>query len=323
MPKAPITADRRIEIPNRRKFLESSLAALAASGLMSGRGLATEGYSEMTPLSSALPKSIAHWCFELAGEHWTLDRTCAVARELGCTSVELVLPDQWHVLNQYGLVCAMTPNGMPDPPFQRGFNNPRFLDEVAHRTKSTIDRCAEAGAPNVIGFIGFKWIDPQDPTSGEIDRAEAADQCVRGLKQVVGHAERQNVNICIEILNTRDHSHPMKGHPGYQGDDLDFIAGIIRRVGSPRLKVLFDVYHVQVMNGDLMRRIEETKDIIGHIHVAGNPGRGELDDLQEINYAAVTRKLVDVGYNGYVGIEFLPTRDPVAGIRQAIASCTV
>ncbi len=272
--------------------------------------------------TQSLQMSIAHWCFELAGDHWNLEKTCAVAQQLGCPSVELVLPAQWHVLKKYGLTCAMTPNGMPDPPFQKGFNNPRHLDELLHRTKRTIDLCADAGAPNVIAFNGFKWIDPLDPTSGKIDRVEGADQCVRGLKQVVGHAEAKGVTICVEILNTRDTSHPMKGHPGYQGDDLDYIADIIRRVGSPRLKVLFDAYHVQVMNGDLMRRIDETKDIIGHVHVAGNPGRGELDDTQEINYPAVIQKLHDVGYDGYVGIEFLPTRDPLTGLREAIAQCS-
>ena len=95
---------------------------------------------------------------------------------------------------------------------------------------------------------------------------------------------RKKVNVCIEHLNSRDHSHPMKGHPGYQGDDLDYVAEIIRRVGSPRVKLLFDIYHVQIMNGDLIRRLEQTKDILGHVHTAGNPGRGELDDKQEIQY---------------------------------------
>jgi sugar phosphate isomerase/epimerase len=306
---------------NRRTFLESTLAAVAGSGILASQLPAQESSANMSANQPKLRPSIAHWCFELAGEHWSLDKTCAVAKELGCPSVELVLPSEWHILKKHGLICAMTPNGMPDPPFQKGFNNPRFLDELVHRTKGTIDLCADGGSPNAIAFIGFKWIDPTDPTSGEIDRAEAADQCVRGLKQVVGHAEAKNVNICIEILNTRDVSHPMKGHPGYQGDDLDLIADVIRRVGSPNLKVLFDVYHVQVMNGDLLRRIDETKDIIGHIHVAGNPGRGELDGTQEINYAAVTQKLLDVGYNGYVGIEFLPTREPIAGLRAAIEQC--
>ncbi|MBY0455823.1 MAG: TIM barrel protein, partial [Gemmataceae bacterium] len=124
-----------------------------------------------------------------------------------------------------------------------------------------------------------------------------------------------------EHLNTRDASDPMKGHPGYQGDDLDFVAGVLRKVGSARVKLLFDVYHVQVMHGDLIRRIEQTKDLIGHVHTAGVPGRGELDDKQEINFPAVIKKLVDVGYTGYLGHEFIPTGDPLAGLKQAVTVC--
>ena len=115
----------------------------------------------------------------------------------------------------------------------------------------------------------------------------------------------------------------MKGHPGYQGDDLDYVADIVRRVGSPRVRLLFDFYHVQIMNGDLLRRLEKNIDIIGHIHTAGNPGRAELDDNQEIHFPPLMRKLVELGYKGYVGHEFIPTRDPLAGLQQAIALCDV
>ena len=161
------------------------------------------------------------------------------------------------------------------------------------------------------------------PRSGEIGRDEGADNCVKGLKEVAIHAEKKGVTVCVEHLNTRDDTHPMKGHPGYQGDDLDWMAGIIRRVGSPRLKLLFDIYHVQIMHGDLIRRLEQNREIIGHIHTAGNPGRGELDDRQEINYPAVMRKLLDIKYAGYVGQEFIPTRDPEAGLREAVTLCDV
>jgi hydroxypyruvate isomerase len=115
----------------------------------------------------------------------------------------------------------------------------------------------------------------------------------------------------------------MKGHPGYQGDDVDYLSGILRKVGSPRVKLLFDIYHVQIMHGDVIRRIEQNKDVIGHVHTAGNPGRGELDDAQEIQYPAIMRKLLDIGYTGYVGQEFIPTRDAMAGLRQAVTLCDV
>ena len=146
---------------------------------------------------------------------------------------------------------------------------------------------------------------------------------MNGLKKLAAHAEKKGVTVCLEHLNTRDDSDPMKGHPGYQGDDLDFVANVIKKVGSPRVKLLFDIYHVQVMHGDLIRRIEQTKELIGHVHTAGCPGRGDLDDKQEINYPAVIKKLVDVGYTGYIGQEFIPTRDPLAGLKQAMKLCDV
>jgi hydroxypyruvate isomerase len=234
-----------------------------------------------------------------------------------------VPPEDWGVLKKYNLVCAIAPNGMPGIPFKKGFNNPRYHDEVISHLRKAIDDCAEARVPNVITFSGYKWRDADNPKSGEISRQEGADNCVRGLKRIVGHAEKRGVTICMEHLNTRDGSHPMKGHPGYQGDDLDWMAGIIRRVGSPRLKLLFDIYHVQIMHGDLLRRLDECRDIIGHVHTAGNPGRGELDDRQEINYPAVMRKLLAIKYDGYVGQEFIPTRNPRDGLRQAVRLCDV
>jgi hydroxypyruvate isomerase len=268
-------------------------------------------------------QSIVFWCFNTAGERWNIERTCEVARELGCPSVEIVPPEDWGVLRKHGLICAMAPNGMPGAPFMRGFNNPKFHEELTERTKKAIDACAEARFPAVIAFSGYKWRDPDDPKSGEISRQDGADNCVRGLREVVRHAEKRGVNVCMEHLNTRDSSHPMKGHPGYQGDDLDWMASIIRRVKSPRLKLLFDVYHVQIMHGDILRRLEQNRAIIGHIHTAGNPGRGELDDRQEIQYPAVMRKLIEIGYTGYVGQEFIPTRNPLEGLRQAVRLCDV
>jgi hydroxypyruvate isomerase len=176
---------------------------------------------------------------------------------------------------------------------------------------------------SVIAFTGYKWKDADDPNSGEISRDEGFTNCVSGLKKLAGQAERMGVTICLEHLNTRDGSHPMKGHPGYQGDDIEWVSRIVRAVDSPRVKLLFDIYHVQVMHGDVLRRLDECIDIIGHIHTAGNPGRGELDDTQEINYPPIMRKLLALKYDGYVGQEFIPTRDPLEGLRQAVKLCDV
>jgi hydroxypyruvate isomerase len=194
---------------------------------------------------------------------------------------------------------------------------------VITRTSEMIDKCADAKFPNVIAFNGYKWRDAEDPKSGEISLEEGAANCVKGLKKLAAKAEEKGVTVCLEHLNTRDDSHPMKGHPGYQGDDLDYVADIIRQVDSPRVKLLFDIYHVQVMNGDVIRRIEQNKDIIGHVHTAGCPGRAELDDAQEIFFPPIMKKLLDIKYDGYVGQEFIPTRDALAGLTQAVKLCDV
>jgi hydroxypyruvate isomerase len=303
----------------RRRLLQSAAVTGAAlAGLSAGaRG------EDRAPLKGRIKQSVAFWCFNSAGDRWDVDKTCQVAKDLGCKSVELIGPDQWGVLKKHGLVCAIAPNGMPGAPFMRGFNNTGYHEEVIARTKKAIDGCAEAGFPAVIAFTGYHFRDAMDSKSPMITRDEGEKNCVKALKEVAGYAEKKGINVCLEHLNTRDNTHPMKGHPGYQGDDLDWVAGILRKVGSPRVKLLFDIYHVQIMHGDVIRRIEQTKDLIGHIHTAGNPGRGELDDTQEINYPPILRKLIEIKYDGYVGQEFIPTRNPLEGLRQAVRLCDV
>ena len=212
---------------------------------------------------------------------------------------------------------------MPGSPWARGYNNPRYHDEVIATQTKMIDHCAAAEVTNLIVFMGYKWRDADDPARGEMSREEGFDNCVAGLKRIIGYAEKMKVNLCLEHLNTRDTTHPRRGHPGYQGDDVDYVADICRKVGSPRMKLLFDIYHVEMMNGDVIRRLEQHKDVIGHIHTAGNPGRCELDDDQEINFPPIMRKLLAIGYTGFVGHEFIPTRDPLAGLQQAVRLCDV
>ncbi|MFM8414417.1 MAG: hydroxypyruvate isomerase family protein [Planctomycetota bacterium] len=305
---------------NRRTVLAAGATALGAAAplaAVSGRAAAMAGRK------GRIKQSIVYWCFNAVGEKWDIEKICQVAKQLGVGSIELADPSTWPTIKKHGLTCAIAPNGMPGAPFMKGLNNPRYQEEVIARTSAMIDACAEAGFPAVIAFTGFKWHDADDPTSGELSLEEGADNCVKGLKKLAGHAEKKGVTICLEHLNTRDDSHPMKGHPGYQGDDVDYVAGILRRVGSDRVKMLFDIYHVQIMNGDVIRRIEQCKDVIGHVHTAGNPGRAELDDNQEILYPPIMRKLLEIGYTGYVGQEFIPTRDPLAGLEQAVALCDV
>jgi sugar phosphate isomerase/epimerase len=307
---------------NRRDMLRmaAGMGAAGAAALALPSCATVDKYGGKVATKGRINHSIVYWCFS---EYWDVEKTCLIAKQLGCKSVELVGPENFATLKKHGLTCAIAPCGMPDPPFVKGFNNPRYHDEVITTTKKTIDSCAEFGVKTVIAFTGYKWRDAEDANSGEISLAEGADNCVKGLKKLCAYAEKKGVNVAMEILNTRATDHPMKGHPGYQGDHTDYCIEIIKRVGSPRMKLLFDIYHVQIMDGDVIRRIRQYKDYIGHYHTAGNPGRNELDDKQEINYRAIMKEIVKTGYKGYVGQEFIPTRNPLQGLREAVALCDV
>ncbi len=295
---------------NRRLWIAAaSAAALAGSSAQSSSAEEKGGavLPERVVTHGRIKQSIVHWCYK---ETWDVPALIPVAKALGCKSVELIDPKFWPLLREHDLVCAIASSHG----FVKGFNNPDHWAECLATLRERIDQCAAFGFPSVISFTGMRGNIPDDV---------GLKNCVAGFKQIVGYAEERKVTICLEMLNSRDDTHPMKGHPGYQGDHTEYCIEILKQVGSPRLKLLFDIYHVQIMDGDVIRRIRQFKDYIGHVHTAGNPGRGELDETQEINYPAVMKALVEVGYNGYVGQEFIPTRDALAGLQQAIRVCDV
>ena len=262
-----------------------------------------------------IKQSVVQWCF---AKHWQLAQTCKVAAELGCKSVELVPPQHWPLLKEHGLTCAIASSHG----FVRGMNHTEQHDECNAILRKVIDDAAAFPAPggsvpSVITFTGFATTE-----AGTVGPEQGMRNCVEGFKKIIGHAENRGVNLCLEMLNSRV-DEEMKGHPGYQGDHIDYCLDIVRKVGSPRMKLLFDIYHVQIMDGDVIRRLHECKDYLGHIHTAGNPGRRELDDQQEINYPPIMRTLVEIGYEGYVGQEFIPTGDPRQGLEQAVRLCDV
>jgi hydroxypyruvate isomerase len=261
---------------------------------------------KMKATKGRVRQSIAYWCFQ---DHWAVEKTCQIAKDLGCKSVELVEPKDWPILSKHGLVCALTPSHL----FIEGMNNPQYQPMCIEKMRKAIDDSAAAGFPNVITFTG---------SAGNISPEDGIRNCVDGYKKIIGHAEKNNVNLCLEILNSRV-AEEMKGHPGYQGDHTDYCMEIIKKVGSPRMKLLFDIYHVQIMDGDIIARIRQYKDYIGHYHTAGNPGRNEIDNTQEINYEPIMEEIVKTGYTGYVGQEFVPTRDPLESLRQAVVLCDV
>jgi hydroxypyruvate isomerase len=296
--------EERCTAVGRRDVLRAAGAGAALAAL--GTGVSGRQRVERAAVRGRIKQSIAYWCVE---KYWSVEETCRIAKELGCKSVELVEPKDWPILKKYGLVCAIhSSHG-----FEQGMNNPKYQDMCLAKLRDSIDACAEHGFPNVITFTGFREDIPDDA---------GLKNCVAGYKKIVGHAERKGVNLCLEILNSRVEAE-MQGHPGYQGDHTDYCMEIVKQVGSPRLKLLFDIYHVQIMDGDIISRIRQYKDYIGHYHTAGNPGRRELDDKQEINYRPIIEEIARTGYTGYVGQEFIPTGDPLEGLRQAVALCDV
>jgi hydroxypyruvate isomerase len=300
--------------PTRRQLLESTAgAAVIGLAALDCAARAAEPREPARRIKNGrIKQSIVEWCF---APHWTVEQQIKVAKQLGCTSIELLDAKYFPLLKENGLECAIGTIDMnPDPPFVKGFNNPKYRAQVLKATRDSIDACAHHGFKNVIAFTGMREGIPDDV---------GAANCVEGFKEVVGYAEKKGVTLCLEMLNSRDTSHPMKGHPGYQGDHTEYCIDIIKRVGSPSLKLLFDIYHVQIMDGDIIRRIRQHKEYIGHVHTAGNPGRGELDEHQEIAYKPIMETLIEVGYQGYVGQEFIPTRDPLAGLEQAVVLCDV
>jgi len=311
---------------SRRQWLKatSGAAAVGAWTLAS----AAPARAEKAATKGRIKHSVVQWCF---ADYWNMDQLCQVANDLGCKSIELVGPEHWPTLKKHGLTCAISPSHL----FVQGMNNPRYQPGCLEMLETRIDECAEAGVKTVITFTGYaeesgEWNNGENPDLSKlpkgrrvIDPDVGLKNCVAGFKKIVGHAEKKKVNLAIEILNTRADDHPMKGHPGYQGNHVDYCMEIIRQVGSPRFGLLFDIYHVQIMDGDVIRRIRQCGEAIKHVHTAGNPGRGELDETQEINYPPIMKALVDIGYQGFVGHEFIPTRDPLAGLTQAVRLCDV
>ncbi len=300
-PRSPSTIDRRQMLAR-----SASLAAVGGLGLGS-LTLGRENVSQAPVVTKGnIRQSIVYWCFK---KYWTVEKTCQIANQLGIPAIEVVPVEDWPILKKHGLVCSLAVGHG----FDKGMNNPKYWPMCHEKLRAAIDACADYGYPNVITFTGFREDIPDDV---------GMKNCVEGFKQIVGYAEKKKVNLSLEMLNSRVNEE-MKGHPGYQGDHTDYCIEIIKKVGSPRLNLLFDIYHVQIMEGDIITRIRQYKEYIGHYHTAGNPGRIELDDRQEINYPPIMREIVKTGYKGYVAQEFIPTRDPLEGLVEAVKLCDV
>ena len=260
---------------------------------------------------------IAAWPFMNTGPKWSPEQLLQKAQSLGVAGVELFPVEHWNLLKQYEMVCAATKSHT----FIRGMNNKNHHPECLETLSKAIDDTSAAGFPNVMTFTGLA--DTSKEKNGSVvSRDEAMKNCIEGYKKIIGQAEQKNVTLILEPLNTKK-TENMKGHPGYTGDHVEHCIDIIKAVGSPSLKLLFDVYHIQIMDGDIIRHINENQEYIGHVQIAGVPGRGEIGTNQEINYKAVMNALTKNGYKRYVGHEWIPTGDATKGLEEAISICDV
>ena len=294
----------------RRGLLQGAAGAVAAGAGLSATALAARKEGRAVT-KGRIKQSVCNWCFlgDCSVKPMKLDELCRHAAAMGIKSVELVDPPDWPTLKKHGLICAIANSHG----FVKGWNHRENWPMCKEKIEKAVDDCAAAGFPNVITFSGFRE---------GMDDDVGLKNTVAGLKTVVGYAEKKKITLCLEVLNSRVDVE-MKGHPGYMGDSAEWCVEVCKQIGSPRMKVLFDIYHVQVMQGDIITRIKQFKEYIGHYHTAGVPGRNELDDNQEINYPPIMRTIVETGYQGYVAQEFIPTRDPVKSLRQAVRLCDV
>jgi hydroxypyruvate isomerase len=248
-----------------------------------------------------IKQSVCRWCY---GDI-PLEKLAAEAQRMGYKSIELVTPAEFPTVKEVGLTCAML-NGACT--IGDCFNRRENHDRLEKAVKEHIEFAAANGLPNVICFSGNRRGMPDD---------EGLANCAVGLKRVVGFAEEKNVTICMELLNSK------VNHADYMCDRTPWGVELVKKVGSPRFKLLYDIYHMQIMEGDVIRTIQDNQEYIGHYHTGGNPGRHEIDETQELYYPAIMRAILDTGFEGYVAQEFVPAREPLASLKQGFEICDV
>jgi hydroxypyruvate isomerase len=269
---------------------------------LAGAATALPSLSAQTaPLKGRLKQSAARWCYG----KMSLDDLAREGARLGLQGIDLLDYKDWPTVQKYGLVPAMTPGTVSIP---EGFNRKENHDRLVRETEENITRAAAAKAPNVIAMSGNR--------RGQAD-AEGLENCTIGLNRVKKLAEDKGVTVCVELLNSKI------DHHDYQCDHTAWGVELIKRVDSPRVKLLYDIYHMQIMEGDIIRTIRQNIQYIGHFHTGGVPGRHELDGTQELQWRSVAEAIVAAGYTGYFAHEFVPTRDPMTSLGEALRLCDV
>ncbi|SEL92809.1 hydroxypyruvate isomerase family protein [Parapedobacter koreensis] len=286
----------------------SALKAVAASGTAM---LANSMFHRISAAETALPfalqgkinHSVCRWCYPSI----PLADLCQAAKDMGISGIDLVGPDEWPVLEQYGLHAAL-PHGAGKG-ITEGFNDPRLHDELVANYETMIPKVAAAGYDQLICFSGNR---------NGLDDEQGIRNCASGLKRLMDTAEKHGVTLVMELLNSK------VDHPDYQCDHTAWGVAVCDEMGSERFKLLYDIYHMQIMEGDVIATIRKYSPYIAHYHTGGVPGRNEIDETQELNYPAIMKAIVETGFKGHVAQEFIPKRpDPLASLKQAITICDV
>jgi hydroxypyruvate isomerase len=287
---------------SRRTVLRgiAGAAALGAAWPLVGRCSAAG-------LRGHVKHSVSYWCYEdyLRRTKTSLDQFAAACVELGIKSIELTTPDQWPTLKKHGLICGMSlSHSIP-----KGLNRLENHDECLAKLRKSIDATSQAGFPNVVTLSGNR---------DGMDDQEGLKNCVVGLKKIAGYAEQKKVTVCLELLNSA------VDHKDYMGDSTKWCVEAVHRVASPRVKVLYDIYHAAVMKEDVLADIRNHHDCFAHYHTGGVPGRNEIDSTQTVDYPKMVRAILATGYTGYIGQEFVPKRpDAMRSLEQAIHICDI
>jgi len=290
--------DRRSAIKN----MLAGTAAITATGMLSSF-TKSEKEGGVTQLKGNINHSVSPWCYS----EYTLDQLCEISKGIGITGVDLCGPKDWPTLQKHGLYSSMC-NGA-ELGLYDGFNDTKFHDKLIKNYTDMIPLVAKNGYKNLICFSGARR---------GISDETGWKNCEAGIKKLIALAEKNNVILCMELLNSKI------DHKDYQCDRVEWGVELCKRINSPNFKLLFDIYHMQIMEGDIVRNITDYHQYLAHFHTGGIPGRREIDDTQELFYPAVMRAIVAVGFKGYVGQEFVPKQaDKIASLRAAIQICDV
>jgi hydroxypyruvate isomerase len=285
---------------SRRTLLKN--VALSGAAVVSVPSLWSSEQTTPTPRKGRIKQSVSRWCYK----EIPLDKLCAYSAQIGCKGIDLLGPEDYEIPGRYGLVCSMAYGGGGDIP--NALNRVENHAKIEEGFRKNIPLAAKAGVPNMITFSGNR--------AGMSDE-EGAKNTIVGLNRVKKIAEDNGVVICLELLNSK------VNHKDYMCDHTAWGVQVVQAVNSPNVKLLYDIYHMQIMEGDLVKTIQDNIQWLAHFHTGGVPGRHELDGTQEVQWDGVMRGIVAANFHGYVAHEFVPTRDPLTSLREAVDLCDV